>query len=54
MLDDKELESMELEELLNKVEVVEQDFRLGKIDEDEVLAFMKKVAEILNISEEPS
>jgi hypothetical protein len=52
MQEDKELETMELDELLNEVEAVEQDFRLGKIGEDEVAEFMKKVAKILNISTE--
>lgn len=43
------IEDTTLEDLLERVEKVEEDFRLGKISEEEVVEYIKKVAEFLEI-----
>lgn len=48
-----EIDNLELNELLEMVEQVEQDYRQNKISEEEIMEFMKKVAKKLNISEKP-
>lgn len=50
---DTEIDDLELNELLEMVEKVEQDYRQNKISEEEIMEFMKKVAKKLNISEKP-
>ena len=50
---DFEIDDLELNELLEMVEKVEQDYRQNKISEEEIMEFMKKVAKKLNISEKP-
>ena len=51
-MQDKKIEDMELEELLEVVEQIESKFRLGEATEDDVVEEIKKIAKILNIPTE--
>ena len=46
-------EEQSLEEMLEGVEAMERDFRLGKISEEEVAEYMKDLAKKLDIPIEP-
>jgi len=48
-MNSKEVQNKSLEQLLDDVERMESDFRLGKISEDEITEYMVKLAEQLKI-----
>lgn len=49
----KNISELTFEELLENVEAIEQDFRLGKVTEEEVAEYIKAVATHLDIPIEP-